>query len=98
MLRFCRGHLYRHHRIFPCQRCKALFEDQDAVSLHLMQRNACERKDIEHSDGVTTEVFEKLRSKKKAQKDQTEADRGKDIYKLLFPNEMVPDPCESNCY
>jgi hypothetical protein len=63
-----------------------------------MQQNACERKDIEHSDGVTTEIFEKLRSKKKAQRDQIEADRWKDIYRLLFPNEMIPSPCKSNCF
>ncbi|PMD34500.1 hypothetical protein L207DRAFT_638973 [Hyaloscypha variabilis F] len=87
-----KGHLYRHHRISPCQRCKVLFKDQNAVNVHLMQQIACERKDIEHIDGVTTEIFEKLRSKKKAQKDQTEADRWKDIYKSLFPNEMVPSP------
>jgi hypothetical protein len=68
------------------------------VNVHLMQQIACERKDIEHIDGVTTEIFEKLRSKKKAQKDQTEADRWKDIYKLLFPNEMVPSPCKSNYF
>ncbi|KAH9210188.1 hypothetical protein DL95DRAFT_413234 [Leptodontidium sp. 2 PMI_412] len=87
-----KGHLYRHHRIFPCQRCKALFKDQDAVNLHLMEQDVCERRDVEHVDGVTTEIFEKLRSKKKTQRDQTEADRWKDIYKLLFPNEMIPSP------
>ncbi|KAG4436548.1 hypothetical protein IFR05_007986 [Cadophora sp. M221] len=87
-----KGHLYRHHRIFPCQRCKALFKDQDAVNLHLMEQDVCERRDVEHADGVTTEIFEKLRSKKKTQRDQTEADRWKDIYKLLFPNEMIPSP------
>jgi hypothetical protein len=75
-----------------------LFKDQNAVNVHLMQQIACERKDIEHIDGVTTEIFEKLRSKKKAQKDQTEADRWKDIYKSLFPNEMVPSPCKSNYF
>jgi hypothetical protein len=62
-----------------------------------MQRNICELKDIEHADGVTTEIFEKLRSKKKAQRDQTEADRWKDIYQLLFPNEVIPSPCKSDC-
>lgn len=63
-----------------------------------MERNACEPKDIEHADGITTEILEKLRSKKKTLKDQTEADRWKDIYKLLFQNEMIPSPCESNCF
>ncbi|KAF8858161.1 hypothetical protein BDZ45DRAFT_743595 [Acephala macrosclerotiorum] len=62
-----KGHLYRHHRIFPCQRCKELFKDQDAVNLHLKEPKGCELRDVEHADG-------------------------KDIYKLLFPNEMIPNP------
>lgn len=88
-----RGHLYRHHRIFPCQRCKTLFEDQNAVNTHLMEPKACELKNTTQTDGVTSEIYEKLRSKKKAQRNQTEAERWKDIYKLLFPNEMIPSPC-----
>ena len=67
--------MYRHHRIFPCQRCKALFKDQDALNLHLMQQDFCELRDIEHSDGITTEIVEKLRSKKKAQKDQSKEEQ-----------------------
>jgi ATP-dependent helicase/DNAse subunit B len=95
LLTLHRGHLYRHHRIFPCQRCKALFKDQEAVNSHLIQPKGCELKDIQHADGVTAETVEKLRSKKKAQQDQTDTERWKDIYKLLFPNEIVPSPCKS---
>jgi hypothetical protein len=61
-----------------------------------MQRNVCELRYIDHVDGITTEIFEKLRSKKKAQRDQTEADRWKDIFKLLFPGEIIPSPCKFN--
>jgi hypothetical protein len=90
-----RGHLYRHHRIFPCRRCKVLFKDPDAVNIHLQEPKGCELKNIEQPDGITPEVYERLHSKKKVQRDQTEADRWKDIYKLLFPNEMIPSPCKS---
>ncbi len=58
-----------------------------------MQPKGCELQDIQYADGVTAEIVEKLRSKKKAQRDQTDAERWKDIYKLLFPNEMIPSPC-----
>jgi hypothetical protein len=59
-----------------------------------MQHNVCELRGTEHVDGITTEIFEKLRSKKKAQRNQTEADRWKDIFRLLFPGEIIPSPCE----
>jgi hypothetical protein len=71
-----------------------LFKDQDAVTQHLLQPEACELKDTINADGITAEIVEKLRSKKKAQRDQTEEERWKEIYRLLFPNEMVPNPCE----
>ena len=93
LIRF-RAHLYSHHRIFPCHRCKVLFKDSDAVTTHLNEPKGCELKNIDQGDGITPEVHEKLRSKKKTQRDQTEADRWKNIYKLLFPNEMIPSPCK----
>jgi hypothetical protein len=92
----CRTHLYRHHRIFPCQRCQELFEDQDQVSEHLKEANACELSYILQADGVTSEIVEKLRSRKRTHKNQTEVEKWQDIYKLLFPNEIVPSPCKSN--
>ncbi|KAH7395553.1 hypothetical protein BKA64DRAFT_61306 [Cadophora sp. MPI-SDFR-AT-0126] len=87
-----RGHLYRHHRIFPCQRCNVLFKDADGVSMHLKEPKGCEPNNFEQADGITSELYEKLRSKKKLQRDQTEVDRWKEIYKLLFPNEIIPSP------
>jgi hypothetical protein len=38
---------------------------------------------------------EKLRSRKKAYKGQTEEERWEEIYKLLFPDEIAPSPCGS---
>jgi hypothetical protein len=90
-----RAHLYRHHRIFPFQRCKQLFEDQDQVSERLKEDRACELRDTLQADGITSEIVEKLRSRKRAHKDQTEVEKWQDIYKLLFPNEIVPSPCKS---
>ncbi|KAE9363847.1 hypothetical protein N431DRAFT_356502 [Stipitochalara longipes BDJ] len=84
-------HLYRQHSIFPCQRCKLLFEDQAAVDLHLREPQPCQLQDINHVDGITVDIVLKLKSKKK-KPNQTEAERWKDIYRLLFPNDIIPDP------
>jgi hypothetical protein len=66
--------------------------------LHLERPEGCELRDIEHADGVTAEIAEKLRSKKKAQPNQTEAERWQAIYRLLFPHEVVPSPCKLPLY
>ena len=94
ILTHCREHLYKQHCIFPCQRCKTLFEDQAAVAFHQREPQPCQLQEIEHADGVTVEIVLKLKSKKKAP-NQTEADRWRDIFKLLFPNEIIPSPCKS---
>jgi hypothetical protein len=91
----CREHLYKHHRIFPCQRCKVLFQDQHEVDQHLKQPKGCELVEIDQADGVTSEIVERLRSRKKAYKGQTEEERWEEIYKLLFPDEIAPSPCGS---
>jgi hypothetical protein len=92
LLNFYRGHLYRHHRIFPCRRCKELFKDQDAVNSHLEQSEGCELRAVGVADGVTADVVDKLRNKKTGQR--TEAQRWEDIYRLLFPGALVPSPCK----
>jgi hypothetical protein len=47
-------------------------------------------------EGITPEQERRLRSKKKTSPNQGEADRWKDIYKLLFPNEDIPSPCKGS--
>ncbi|KAI9642097.1 hypothetical protein NHQ30_009968 [Ciborinia camelliae] len=87
-----KGHLYRHHRIFQCQRCKRLFSNQQEVNDHLKQQEACELlKDVQE-DGITNEMVERLRSKKKTHRSQSEEDRWKEMYRIIFPTEAVPDP------
>jgi len=45
-------------------------------------------------EGITAKMEKQLRCRKKAYRGQSDAERWKDIYKLLFPLEAVPDPCE----
>lgn len=44
-------------------------------------------------DGLTSDIVERLKSKKKSEKNQSDGDRWKEIYRLLFPHEIVPNPC-----
>ncbi|KAF7870262.1 hypothetical protein EAF04_004010 [Stromatinia cepivora] len=57
-----KGHLYRHHRIYQCQRCKRLFSNQQEVNDHLKQEDACELSKDVQEDGITNEIVEKLRN------------------------------------
>ncbi len=67
-----RAHLYRHHRHFPCPRRKVLFQSQEEVILHLGKPEICEFRDSKQDDGITSEVVERLRCKKKTRKGQSE--------------------------
>ena len=45
-------------------------------------------------EGITPENEKRLKSKKKSHPNQTDEDRWRDIYRLLFPHEDVPCPCQ----
>lgn len=62
---------------------------------HLNEPEGCKLLEVVQQDGITNEMVEKLRSKKKAHRDQSEEDRWKEIYQILFPGEIVPSPCKS---
>jgi hypothetical protein len=72
-----------------------LFQDQQEVNQHLKEPKGCELVEIDQADGLTGEIVERLRSRKKAYKGQTEEERWEEIYKLLFPDEITPSPCGS---
>jgi hypothetical protein len=59
-----------------------------------MEPEGCKLLEVVQQDGITNEMVEKLRSKKKAHRGQSEEDRWKEIYQILFPGEMVPSPCK----
>jgi len=59
--------------------------------------NACEPQDPRSVEGVTDEVKKHLQSRKKSYPGQSDAERWKEIYHVLFPsvpNEAIPSPCE----
>jgi hypothetical protein len=45
-------------------------------------------------EGLSAEQERRLRSRKKSGRDQSDDDRWRDMYKLLFPYEEVLSPCQ----
>jgi hypothetical protein len=89
-----RGHLYRHHRIFQCPRCKELFSSQDEIDAHFIVLQGCDLSSEAAMEGITSNIEKHLRSRKKTYRHQTEENRWAEIYRLLFPGENIPSPCE----
>ena len=89
--------MYRCHLINQCQRCKSLFKSEAELDSHIETREIrCDAIIAPPVDGITGKIKAVLQCKKKAFRGQTEAERWKQIYQILFPDdEEVPDPCKS---
>lgn len=55
----------------------------------------CDLKASEPVDGINRKMKTQLKSRKKAFPGQTEADRWKEMYKTIFPDEEPPSPCKN---
>jgi hypothetical protein len=77
-----------------CVRCWLFFKDQDKLNIHMLATNICERRDGQLAEGITPSMEKRLRSRKKLSGDQTEEDRWRTMYRMLFPGEEVPSPCK----
>jgi hypothetical protein len=49
-----KGHLYRHHRIFQCPRCKEIFPSQDDLDSHFTTIEGCGLSSTDVTEGITT--------------------------------------------
>ncbi|TVY82020.1 Resistance to glucose repression protein [Lachnellula suecica] len=88
-------HLYRCHQISPhCKRCWRTFKTQLQLDIHITvaATDICELQPGNIPVGITPAMERQLRSRKKSHRDQTDEERWKDMYKLLFPNEEIPSP------
>jgi hypothetical protein len=54
----------------------------------------CELNTNELQEGINDDTEKRLRSRKKAHREQTENERWVEIYGVLFPGEDVPSCCE----
>ena len=90
-----REHLYRRHRIpVRCSRCGEIFKHQDNLNAHLRNQVPCHIRPEEPIEGVTADTEKRLKCRKKAWPNQTEEDRWREVYQILFPYEEVPSPCK----
>lgn len=60
-----------------------------------MGQERCEAKMDEQVDGMTRKMKDQIQCRRKLHPGQTDAEKWEQIYKILFPNEAVPDPCRS---
>lgn len=90
-----REHLYRRHRVpIQCKRCWQTFKTDAALDAHITVINICSLQTGQAAEGLTSDQEKRLKSRKKSSPDQSEEARWKEIYGILFPNEVVPNPCE----
>ncbi|KAK4102416.1 hypothetical protein N658DRAFT_423491 [Parathielavia hyrcaniae] len=85
-------HLYRRHYKTHCQRCKQTFSDAKELAAHEMSVVACEVLDLVPPGDIATYQEKQLKSRKHTSRRQTDEEKWRDIYRLLFPNEEIPSP------
>ncbi|KAF4624622.1 hypothetical protein G7Y89_g13549 [Cudoniella acicularis] len=86
-----KGHLYKYHLIHQCQRCKHVFDSEQELDSHIEAKEGCESRTSGPVEGIPKKMKDQLRSRKKEYPGQTEAERWTQIYRILFPDESVPD-------
>ncbi|KAK4143397.1 uncharacterized protein C8A04DRAFT_28820 [Dichotomopilus funicola] len=86
-------HLYRKHYKVHCQRCKTVFSDARELAEHDMLFSRCRvRDDIPNPSDITIQQEKQLKSRKHTSRRQSDEDKWRDIYRLLFPGEQIPSP------
>jgi hypothetical protein len=73
------------------------FDTKDQFDSHIKvaARDICESKNGQQPPGISPETEKLLKCRKKNRKGETEEERWKAMYQLLFPNdEVVPSPCK----
>lgn len=85
-------HLYRKHCKVHCPRCKQTFRKASELEAHEMQPQGCEVRNISNPADITAAQEKHLRSKRYTTRYQTEEEKWREVYRLLFPDEEVPSP------
>jgi hypothetical protein len=78
------------------------FEDYGDLDEHLEKIVPCSPEESTAANsyeiGISRRTMEKLKSKRRSGEEQTEIDRWREVYKLLFPERIIiPTPCETSC-
>ena len=80
--------------IFQCERCNDLFPCEQELKNHFMAVKSCDLQRPAPTDGITETIAKRLRSRKKTHREQSEEERWKEIYGILFPNQIIPSACK----
>jgi hypothetical protein len=90
-----REHLYRKHCKVHCVRCKQTFRKPAELELHELAAEGCQVREVRYPPAdITAQQERHLKSKRYATRYQTEEEKWREVYRLLFPGEPVPSPCE----
>lgn len=89
-----REHLYRKHCKVHCQRCKQVFRKQSELAAHAMRPESCRLREGNGPADISAQQELQLKSKKYASRYQSEEEKWREVYRLLFPGEHIPSPCE----
>jgi len=97
-----RAHLYKRHALpLQCPRCWEPFRGEGFYRQHLQQDPPCVVEAVQRNmlDGFTKEQEEMLRSRRRVRPGTGPADKWREIYMILFPDDNVdniPSPCKPN--
>lgn len=98
----CREHLYRRHLLpIQCNRCCFTFANEPTLREHQRDPHGCEIKDQVPLEGFDKDQERKLKSKKRSLVYQSEEDKWKGVYRILFPDDNdvdMPSPCRCLSY
>ncbi|KAG9230519.1 hypothetical protein BJ875DRAFT_153257 [Amylocarpus encephaloides] len=87
-----KAHLNRNHRSFQCQRCKNPFADDEGGHFHCVAVESSILNNSESETNVSRAAEQELCGLKKAYQKQSGADRWKEMYQIMFPEEEIPEP------
>ncbi|KAF1844455.1 uncharacterized protein K460DRAFT_397545 [Cucurbitaria berberidis CBS 394.84] len=85
-------HLYRRHLLPPqCHRCCTTFNNDVALREHQRDARGCEVQEQTPLEGFDKDQERRLKSKKRSQQYQSEEDKWKGVYRILFPDDIEAD-------
>ncbi|KAL2008441.1 hypothetical protein VTN00DRAFT_6635 [Thermoascus crustaceus] len=89
-------HLYRRHALpIRCPRCYQSFKSDEALKNHQRAPQSCEVCEEDTIEGFDKEQEKKLKSRKRSSLKQSEEDRWREVYRILFPDDLpssIPSP------
>lgn len=98
LLIFSREHLYRRHLLpIQCNRCCSTFPNEPTLREHQRDPRGCEIREQIPLEGFDKDQERRLKSKKRSLVYQSEEDKWKGVYRILFPDDDeadMPSPCK----